>query len=241
MSRSGEEQRAPMTWQNSGNTSRAGDPYTATAQLDPDERYGDPGDDQVVYYEESTGWRWVAAGAAVVLILAVIGTIIIVRSGDDTSTTGRVVPSRSAPIVTPPVSGPPPPVATTTSPLPSPSPSPSLSPETVTTLTPSATASTEAPPTTSETVAGTFTYTVSGTRRPGDFVTVTFIDGTGAPRTDFNVPLPWTKTVISAGAMLLKSVTAVSLASHLNCSITDADGQTIASEDFNTIAATCNR
>jgi hypothetical protein len=225
-----------MTWQNSDNTSRAGDPYTATAQLEPDERSVD----DVVYYTESTGWLWVAAGAAVVLVLAVIGTVVILRSGDDTSTNTRVVPSRSAPIVTPRVSTPPPPVATTTPPSPSPSPSPSPLPETVTTLTPSATTSTEAPPTTSETAAATFNYTVSGTRRPGDFVTVTYIDGTGAPRTDFNVALPWRKTVIPAGAMLLKSVTAVSLGSHLDCSITDADGQTIASQDFNTIATTCN-
>ena len=228
-----------MTWQNSGDVSRAGDPYTATAQLDPDERYDDPGYDQVVYYEESTSWRWVAAGAAIVLVLAVIGTVIILQSGNDTSTTGRVVPSRPAPSVTPPVgpsfSKPPPPVATTTPPAPSPS------PETVTTLTPTATASTEPAPTTSETVPATFTYTVSGTRKPGDFVTVTYIDGTGAPRTDFNVTLPWRKTVIPAGALLLKSVTAVSLASHLDCTITDADGQTIASQDFNTIATTCNR
>jgi hypothetical protein len=220
-----------MTWQNSGDTSSAGDSYIATAQLDPDERY----EDDVVYYEESTGWRWVAAGAAVVLVLAVIGTVIILRSGDDTSTTARVAPPRSTPSVTPPVSTPPPPVATITPPSPSPF------PETVTTVTPSPTASTEAPATTSETLAGTFTYTVSGTRQPGDFVTVTYIDGTGAPRTDFNVTLPWRKTVIPAGALLLKSVTAVSLASHLNCSITDADGQAIASQDFNTIATTCNR
>ena len=41
--------------------------------------------------------------------------------------------------------------------------------------------------------------------------------------------------------MVLKSVTAVSLASHLNCSITDANGRAVASQDFNTIATTCNR
>jgi hypothetical protein len=237
-----------MTWQNSGTTSRAGDPYTdgmgghaaVTVQLDPDERY-DSSYDQVVYYEDSTRWRWVAAGAALVLVLAVIGTVVILRSGDSTSTRSRIVPSSSVPIATPPLTTPPLPSATTTPPTPPPSPSPSPSPETVTTVTPSATAPAEAPPTTSETEARSFTYTISGTRRPGDFVAVTYIDATGAPRTDFNVTLPWTKTVTPAGAMLLKSVTAVSLASHLNCSITDADGQTMTSQDFNAIATTCNR
>jgi len=236
MSLSGEEQRAAMTWQNSGTASRAGDPYTATDQLDPDERY-DPSYDQVVYYEDSTRWRWVAAGAALVLVLAVIGTVVILRSGDTTSTSARIVPSSSVPVATAPVTTQPLPPATTTPPTPPPSPSP----ETVTTVTPSATPSAEAPPTTSETEARSFTYTISGTRRPGDFLAVTYIDATGVPRTDFNVTLPWTKTVTPAGAMLLKSVTAVSLASHLNCSITDADGQTMTSQDFNAIATTCNR
>jgi hypothetical protein len=246
MSLSGEEQRAAMTWHNSGTASRAGDPYTdgmgghaaVTDQLDPDERY-DSSYDQVVYYEDSTRWRWVAAGAALVLVLAVIGTAVILRSGDSASTGARIVPSSSVPVATPPVTTQPLPSATTTPPTPPPSPSPS--PETVTTVTPSATVSAEAPPTTPETEARSFTYTISGIRRPGDFVTVTYIDAAGTPRTDFNVTLPWTKRVTPAGAMLLKSVTAVSLASHLNCSITDADGQTMTSQDFNAIATTCNR
>jgi hypothetical protein len=225
-----------MTWQNSGTMSRAGDPYTDGMG----ERY-DSSYDQVVYYEDSTRWRWVAAGAALVLVLAVIGTVVILRSGDSASTRARIVPSSSVPVPTSPVTTQPLPSATTTKPTPPPSPSPSPSPETVTTVTPSATASSQAPPTTPETAVRSFTYTISGTRRPGDFVAVTYIDATGVPRTDFNVTLPWTKTVIPSGAMLLKSVTAVSLASHLNCAITDADGQTMTSQDFNAIATSCNR
>jgi hypothetical protein len=238
MSLSGEEQRAAMTWQNSGTASRAGDPYTATDQLDPDER-NDASYDQVVYYQDPTRWRWVAAGAALVLVLAVIGTVVILRSGDRTSTSTRIVPPSSPPVASPPVTTRPLPSATTTPPTPPPPPPPP--PETVTTVTPSVTASAQAPPTTSESGTRSVTYTISGTRRPGDFVTVTYIDATGVPRTDFNVTLPWAKTVTPAGAMLLRSVTAVSLASHLNCSITDADGQTITSQGFNAIATTCNR
>ena len=224
----------------SGDTSRAGHPYAATDQLDPgDDNYfnndDDDDDDDVVYYEDSTRWRWVAGVAGAVLVLAVIGTVVIVRGGDSATTTARIQPSAPAPVVAGPSATTPRPAATT--------PSTSLLPETVTTVTPSATTPTgAAPPPTPDVDQRTITYTISGTRQPGDFVTVTYIDGTGAPRTDFNVTLPWTKTVTPAGAdLLLKSVTAVSLASHLNCSITSGNGQGLASQDFNTIATTCNR
>ena len=221
----------------SGDTSRAGHPYAATDQLDPgDDDYDDDDDydvDGVVYHEDSARWWWVAGVAGAVLVLAGIGTVVIVRGGDSATTTARIQPS--APAVARPSATTPRPAATT--------PSTSLLPETVTTVTPSASTPTEAaPPPTPDVDQRTITYTISGTRQPGDFVTVTYIDGTGAPRTDFNVTLPWTKTVTPAGAdLLLKSVTAVSLASHLNCSITDGNGQAAASQEFNTIATTCNR
>jgi Mycobacterium membrane protein len=231
----------------SGDTSRAGDPYTTTDQRDPgDDGYGHDGYadyhdtdyhadyDDVVYYEDSTHWRWVAGIAGAVLVLAVIGTVVILRGGDSATTTGRIQPSAPAPVVVRPSTTAPRPAATT--------PSTSLPPETMTTVTPSATTPTEAaPPPTHDVAQRTITYTISGTRQPGDFVTVTYIDGTGAPRTDFNVTLPWTKTVTPGGDMMLKSVTAVSLASHLNCSITDANGRAVATQVFNTIATTCNR
>lgn len=219
----------------SGDTSRAGDPHSATDQLEPrdDDDYDD--EDDVVYYEESTGWRWVAGVAGAVLVLAVIGTFVILRGGDTATTTGRIQPSAPAPVPARPSATTPQPVATT--------PSTSAPAETVTTVTPTATTPTEAaPPPTPDVDQRTITYIISGTRQPGDFVTVTYLDGTGAPRTDFNVMLPWTKTVTPAGAdMLLKSVTAVSLASHLNCWITDGNGQAVAAQHFNTIATTCNR
>jgi Mycobacterium membrane protein len=222
-----------MTWHYSGDGARAGDSYTATGQLDPDD-YEDDNLEEVVYYEDSTRWRWAAALAGAVLVLAVIGTVVIVRGGDSASTTARITPSGSMPTLTQPVSTKPPPVAST--------PNSSLPPETVTTVTPSATTVTEAPPRTApQTDPRTITYTVSGTRQPGDIVTVTYLDESGVPRTDFNITLPWTKTIIAGSNVLLNSVTAVSVASHLNCSITDANGQTVGSQDYNTIATTCNR
>lgn len=221
-----------MTWQ-----------YTPTEQLDraedDDDYDGYDDDDDVVYYEDSSRWRWIAAIAGTVLVLAVIGTSMILRGGDSATTTGRVAPSLSAPTITPSSATTQPPVVTKP---PATTPSTSLAPETVTTLTPSATTSTEAAPSPTPGVdPRTITYTVSGTRQPGDIVTVTYFDENGSPRTEFNVTLPWTKTVISGGSVLVNSVTAVSVASHLNCSITDANGQTVASQDYNTIATTCNR
>jgi len=225
-----------MTWQYSGGRPRAGDSHAATDQLDPDDRvedYDDDYNDGVVYYDDSSRWRWVAAVAGIVLVLAVIGAFVILRGGDTATTTGRIAPSTSAPVATRPSTTPPRPAATT--------PSTPLAPETVTTVTPTATSPTQTapPPTTSESDPRTVTYVVSGTQQPGDIVTVTYIDGTGVPRTDFNVMLPWTKTV--AGDMLLKSVTAVSLMSHLNCSIMGPTGQAVTTQNFNTIATTCNR
>ncbi len=217
--------------------------YTPTEQLDPaddNEDYDDHDDyDDIVYYEDSSRWRWVAALAGAVLVLAVIGTFVILRGGDTATTTGRIAPSVSAPVVTPPSATTRPPAATKPSAT---TPSTSLAPETVTTLSPSTTTSTgPAPPATSQADPRTITYTVSGARQPGDIVTVTYFDENGSPRTEFNVTLPWTKTIISGGNVLLNSVTAVSVASHLNCSITDANGQTVTSQDYNTIATTCNR
>ncbi|HME48552.1 hypothetical protein [Mycobacterium sp.] len=228
-----------MSWHYSTDMSRGGDPYNT-----PEPEFSDDVDDQVEDYDafiapESGRWRWVAAVAGAVLLIAVVGTIVIVTGGDSASTTARVVPSESRPVYTPPP--------------PKPSPSTSLPPETVTTLTPSTTSpstadaapSSEPPP--AETApppaadTQTLIYTVSGTKQPFDPVTVTYTDETGALRTDFDVSLPWSKKLVLSGNALVNSVTAVSFASHLNCTISDGNGQTLVSQTYNTIAATCNR
>jgi hypothetical protein len=41
--------------------------------------------------------------------------------------------------------------------------------------------------------------------------------------------------------VLVNQVTAVSLASHLNCTIVDASGQLLTSQSHDTIAAACTR
>jgi Mycobacterium membrane protein len=231
-----------MTRHNSGNTSRSSTHYTATRELvrdDADDSRRDHDydydDGEIVYYEDSSRWRWAAAITGAVVALAMILAILIVRGGDSVSTRPGIVPSKSAPALTPP------------RPTSRPSSPPTTSPpaETVTTVTPSATTSSStapAPlPTKPQVDPRAITYTVLGSRQPGDIVTVTYLDETGLPRTDFNVTLPWTKTILSGGKVLVNSVTAVSLASHLNCTITDANGQILTSQSHNTIAAACTR
>lgn len=180
-------------------------------------------------------WRWVAAVAGVVLVGAVIGTVMILGGGDSGSTAGKVMPQTSLPAATPPRSSAPPPAATT--------PSTSLPPETVTRVTPSASSRPQAPTSAAAPAvdARTVTYTVSGNRQLIDLVTVIYTDEQGALQTDVNVALPWSKTVVLNPGVELSSVTATSLAGHLDCIITDASGALIASQNNNSMIATCTR
>jgi hypothetical protein len=234
-----------MSWHYSTDVSRGGDPYPAAEPDFSDDHAGavdDDGEDYDAFVEPDSGrWRWVAAVAGVVLLIAVVGTIVIVTGGDSASTTARIVPSESRPVFRPPP--------------PKPSPPTSLPPETVTTLrpsTPSPSTAEAAPspvpspgPSPSETAppadSQTVIYTVSGTKQPFDPVTVTYTDETGALRTDFDVSLPWSRKLARNANVLVDSVTAVSFASHLNCTISDGNGQMLVSQNYNTIAATCNR
>ena len=72
--------------------------------------------------------------------------------------------------------------------------------------------------------ARTFTYRVTGTKGLLDLVTIVYTDAQGGPQTDFNVSLPWSKTVVMNPGVQIRSVVATSLTGHLNCSITDGDG-----------------
>jgi hypothetical protein len=163
--------------------------------------------------------------------------VVIVNGGDSASTSATVVapPSRSA--------------------SPRPSLAPVLPPETVTTVTPpsrqpspTATSTTpaETPPVAVPAVPPdvaerTFVYRVTGTKGLLDLVTVVYTDATGAPQTDFNVSLPWSRTVVLNPGVGLRSVVATSLTGHLNCSISDSVGQNVAISTNSTMIATCSR
>jgi hypothetical protein len=133
---------------------------------------------------------------------------------------------------------------------------PVLPPETVTTVTPpsrqpsptaTSTAPTETPPPVAvpavppDVAERTFVYRVTGTKGLLDLVTVVYTDATGAPQTDFNVSLPWSRTVVLNPGTGLRSIVATSLTGHLNCSISDGVGQNVAISTSSTMIATCSR
>jgi hypothetical protein len=206
----------------------------------------DADDDTVDIYADGDDWdahtdqRWrpIAAIAGIIFVLAVIATVVIVNGGDSASTSATVVvPPRSA--------------------APRPSLVPTLPPETVTTVTPppsrpspTATSTTPvettpppaaAPPVPPEVTARTFVYRVTGTKAIFDLVTVVYTDAQGAPQTEFNVSLPWSRTVVMNPGVGIRSVVATSLTGRLNCSIIDGAGQPVAMSTSNAMIATCSR
>ena len=202
------------------------------------EEYDDYGDIEEYYEPIDRRWIWVAGVAGAILLVAVICTVVILGGGDSGSVSTTVAPpvttsqpaaTTSAPAVaTTPAA--PPPVAT-------------LPPETVTTVTPTA----SAPPTDAPTNAtpapapNTITYRVTGNRSLIDLVTVIYTDSQGALQTDVNVALPWAKTVVLDPGVTLSSVTATSVTGQLNCSITDGSGTAIAVQNNNTMIANCTK
>jgi Mycobacterium membrane protein len=180
-------------------------------------------------------WRPIAAVAGIIFMLAVIASVVIVNGGDSGSTSATVVvpPSRSTtprlvPALPPetvttltPSSRPPSPTATSTVPTPTPPPA--------------------APPVPPDVAARTFVYRVAGTKGLLDLVTVVYTDASGAPQTDFNVSLPWSRTVVLNPGVGMRSVVATSLTGRLNCSIADGVGENIAISTSSTMIATCSR
>jgi hypothetical protein len=200
-----------------------------------DDIYAD-GDDLFAPVDQR--WRPVAAIAGIVCVLAVIATVVIVNGGDSASTSATIVapPNRSVTAA------------------PRPSAAPTLPPETVTTVPPSprrpiptatSTAPTVIPPPAAvptvppDVSARTFIYRVTGTKGLFDLVTVVYTDAQGAPQTDFNVSLPWSKTVVMNPGVQIRSVVATGLTGHLNCSITDGAGQPVAISTSSAMIATC--
>ncbi|WP_343572484.1 MmpS family transport accessory protein [Mycobacterium sp.] len=181
-------------------------------------------------------WRPIAAIAGIVFVLAAIATAVIVNGGDSASTSATVVvpPSqRTTPRLVPtlppetmttmtPTSRPPSPTATSTAPTQTPPPD-------------------AVPPVAPDVAARTFVYRVTGTKGLLDLVTVVYTDASGVPQTDFNVALPWSRTVVLNPGVSMRSVVATSLTGRLNCSIADGVGQNVAISTSSTMIATCSR
>jgi hypothetical protein len=99
------------------------------------------------------------------------------------------------------------------------------------------------PPVTTTAPAGPrqVTYSVSGTKAPGDIITVTYVDASGRRRTQRNVYIPWSLTVTPISQSDVGSVQASSLflVSRLNCSITTSDGTVLSSNQNNAAQTSC--
>lgn len=87
----------------------------------------------------------------------------------------------------------------------------------------------------------TVVYTVTGTKQLLDLVNIVYTDARGYPQTEFNVSLPWSKVIVLNPGVQTQSVVATSIYGRLNCSILNAEGQTVVASANNTMMATCTR
>jgi hypothetical protein len=224
----------------------------------------DASDDDEEDDDGTPRWPWVVGVAAIVAAIALVVSVSLLFARTDTSqlanpgTTTSSTPPVQDEITTtkppPPPSTtepppPPPPTATETQtvtvtppppPPPPPPPAPSSAPP------PASTSATAAPPPASPpptTPAGPrqVTYSVTGTKAPGDIISVTYVDASGRSRTQHNVYIPWSMTVTPISQSDVGSVQASSLfrVSRLNCSITTSDGTVLSSNNADQPQTSC--
>lgn len=200
-------------------------------------------------------WPWVVGIAAIVAAVALVVSVGLLVTSTNTShlATPATSTTTSAPpfqdeitTTTPPPPPPEPPPPTTEEPPPPP-------PETVTVTTEPPPATTEAPPpvttttvppvTTTTTPAGPrqVTYSVTGSKSPGDIITITYTDASGRSRVIRNVYIPWSLTVTPISQSEVGSVQADSLFqfSKLNCQIITSDGITLSADANGSAHARC--
>jgi hypothetical protein len=212
---------------------------------------------ELVEQEKPPRWPWVVGVAAIVAAVALVASVsvLVTRTDTDNLATPSTSTTTAPPVqdeitTTTPPPPPPPPPTTTEAPPPPP-------PETVTVTQeppppppPAAEAPPPAPATTTPpppppptTPAGPrqVTYSVTGTKAPGDIITVTYTDASGRSRTQRNVYIPWSLTVTPISNSEVGSVQASSLflVSRLNCSITTSDGTVLSSNSNNAAQTSC--
>lgn len=207
-------------------------------------------------------WPWVVGIAAIVAAIALVVSVSLLVTRTNTSklanpatTTTPSTPPIQDEITTtkPPPPPPPPPPSTETPPPPPetttvtvtpPPPPPPPPPATSAPAPPPATTSAAAaPPPPTSTPAGPrqVTYSVTGTKAPGDIISVTYVDASGRRRTQHNVYIPWSMTVTPISQSDVGSVEASSLfrVSRLNCSITTSDGTVLSSNTNDAPQTSC--
>jgi Mycobacterium membrane protein len=155
-------------------------------------------------------WLWIVAAIAVVTVIGLIIALVIVNSSQQ-QTVVAPVPTLSDPSVTEPTVSSTPPTTTRR-------PTTTTRPVVPSTTAPSAPGGSATPG-----VTETVTYDVSG---PGRAINITYVDNGGVLQTEFNVLLPWTKTVdLAQPAKNSASVSIINVGRQVNCSITIAGAQ----------------
>jgi Mycobacterium membrane protein len=220
--------------------------------------YDEPaGDDE----RRAPRWPWVVGVAAIVAAITLVVSVSLLVAGTHTSklaapgTTTTTTPAgppvqdqitTTMPPPPPPPAPPPPPTATetqtvTVTPSPPPPPPP---PAPSSAAPPPATSTAAAPPPPESTTPAAprqVTYTVTGSKAPGDIISVTYVDAAGRSRTQHNVYIPWSMTVTPISTSDVGSVQASSLfrVSRLNCSITTSDGAVLSSNNSDAPQTSC--
>ncbi|MBW0015223.1 MmpS family transport accessory protein [Mycobacterium sp.] len=212
-------------------------------------------------------WPWVVGVAAIVAAIALVVSVSLLVTRTSTSklanpatstapsTSVSAPPTQDQITTTKPPPPPPPPPPSTETPTatetqtvtvtPTPPPPPPPPPAATAPASPPATAPSAAvappPPTTAPTGPRQVTYSVTGTKAPGDIISVTYVDASGRPRTQHNVYIPWSMTVTPISTSDVGSVQASSLfrVSRLNCSITTSDGAVLSSNNSDAPQTSC--
>jgi hypothetical protein len=214
-------------------------------------------DTELVEEPAAPRWPWIVGVTAIIAAIALVVSVslLVTRTNTENAATPATTTASKPPvqdaITTPTPPPPPPPPATTeappppppetvtvTEPPPPPPPATSEAPPPVTTTAPP-----PPPPPTTTVPAGPrqVTYSVTGTKAPGDIITVTYVDASGRQRTQRNVYIPWSLTVTPISQSEVGSVQASSLflVSRLNCSITTSDGQVLSANSGNAAQTSC--
>ena len=200
-------------------------------------------------------WPWVVGVTAIIAAVALVVSVSLLVTRTDTSntansgTTTTVAPPPVQDEITTPPPPPPPPETTEAPPPPPPpetvtvTPEPPPPPVVTEAPPPPPVTTTPPPPPTTTTPAGPrqVTYSVTGTKAPGDIITITYVDASGRRRTQRNVYIPWSLTVTPISQSDVGSVQASSLflVSRLNCSITTSDGTVLSSNQNNAAQTSC--
>jgi hypothetical protein len=187
-------------------------PYPAYGYAPAGGQYGSPphGGAEPPEPPGTPRWLWIVAAIAVFTVIGLVIALVIVNSSQQ-QTVVAPVPTLSEPD--------------------RPEPTVSTTPPT-TTRRPTTTTRPVVPPTTTLPAPGgsglpgiteSVTYTVDG---QGRAINITYVDNGGVLQTEFNVLLPWTKTVdLAEPARQSASVSIINVGRQVNCSITIAGAQ----------------